>query len=297
MQEARRWELEPDWPADVQHYLLEEGGYGDAAMLMNEQVSRGGYEDGLTRKMASRLPEHSVTSLRRARDQPNLERLPDGRVVEKNVIRESSGMFSTVDLLAESISYSSATGRENLTINCNHMVVKAETDGSQVTSVICADLLANKMRTYRGKFFVLAAGSVGSSRIALQSKLADPSRLIGRGITDHPHFSIRYEWGLENPPIRCDDHAKLSIWHKGAADEYHPYNVEVLVNYIYWDVHVTDDDIWNDQIGKPKDRIGLDVQFFFPSKLGADNWVRLDAASKKVLIHTAPNDGGRKYAG
>lgn len=295
MQEARRWEIEPDWPADVQRYLLDQGGYGEAAKLMNEQVSRGKYEEGLLDKVTSLLPEHCVASLRRARDQPHLERLPDGKVVEKNVIRESSGMFSTVDLLVESISYSGAEGRENLTINCNHMVVQAETDGPRVTSVVCADLLANKMRRYRGKFFVFAAGSISSARIALQSKLVDPSGLIGHGITDHPHFAVRYEWGLEDPPIRLDDHAKLAIWHKDAADEHHPYNIEVLVNYLYWDVHITDDDIWNDQIGTAKDRIGLDVQFFFPSKLGVDNSVRLDPASKKVLVHTVPNDGGRAY--
>jgi choline dehydrogenase-like flavoprotein len=101
---------------------------------------------------------------------------------------------------------------------------------------------------------------------------------------------------LSDAPIRLDDHAKVMLQHAQAADEHHPYNVELLVNYQYWDRRVADEDVWRQMIVQPRDRIGIDVQFFFPSRLNDDNYLKLDQATNKLLVYTASNGGGLKYS-
>jgi choline dehydrogenase-like flavoprotein len=297
LQEAGEWEFGDHWPDSVRDYLLRGGGYRRALDLMREQVSRGPYEELLVQQLRSLLPDYRVRKLPRARHQPHLTELPDGSIVQQNLIRESNGMFSTVDLLLDSMSYPGKAGKENLTVNLNHMATHVEVNGSEAKAVVCQDLLANTRRRFHGKFVVLAAGSFGTTRIALTSGLTDPSSLIGKGLSDHPNFSVRFEWPMSDAPIGIDDHAKVMLQHAQAADGHHPYNVELLVNYQYWDRRVADEEVWRQRIVQPMDRIGIDVQFFFPSRLNDDNYVKLDQTANKLLVYTAPNDGGLRYGG
>jgi choline dehydrogenase-like flavoprotein len=292
IQEANEWEFGSAWPVSVLRYLLHEGGYARATQLMRRQLTRGPYEDELVARLSARFPEHRVRRLPRARHQPHLTELPDGRVVLQNVIRESNGMFSTVDLLSDSLSYPGAAGNENLTVNLNHMVTRIETEGRRAVGVVCEDLLSNTRRRYSARFVVLAAGSLGSTRIALQSALSDPGGLIGKGLSDHPNFSIRTEWPLREAPIGREDHAKLMLQHNAASHGQQPFNIEVLVNYQYWDRRVADEDVWRQQIVQPMDRIGMDVQFFFPSALDEGNHVSLNADSRKLSVFTGENTSG-----
>lgn len=295
IQQAQPWEFGGHWPQAVQDYLITEGGYARALSLMRKQLSRGPYEEQLVAEVTSRFPEYKVARLPRARHQPHLVELPDGRIIQQNLIRESNGMFSTVDLLLDSMAFQGAAGNANLTINTNHMVTHVETAGEHVSAVICEDLLANKRRRFKGKFVILAAGSLGSTRIALMSDLHDPNHLIGKGLTDHPAFSIRFEWPSENAPIGTEDHAKLMIQHADAADQNHPYNIEVLVNYQYWDRRVADEDLWQQVIVQSMNKVSVEVQFLFPSQLNDNNHVTLDTAARKLLVHTEANKGGLRY--
>ena len=82
---------------------------------------------------------------------------------------------------------------QNLTVNTGHLVTHIETSGRKATGVVCQDLIGNTTRTYKGKIVVLAAGSLESPRVALQSTLNDPNQKIGVGLTDHPaFFSAQY---------------------------------------------------------------------------------------------------------
>ena len=151
MQRARKWEFGSHWPGSVRDYLLRQDGYECASALMREEVTEGEYEENLIAKLTSRLPDYDVAKLPRARHQPHLLELQDGRVIQQNVIRESSGMFSTIDLLLDSMSYPGTAGNRNLAINLNHMVTEIETEGRTATGVVCQDLLANKIRRYKGR--------------------------------------------------------------------------------------------------------------------------------------------------
>ena len=119
--------------------------------------------------------------------------------------------------------------------------------------------------------------------------------MIGKGLTDHPNFGIEFDWPLDGP-IKLEEHAKVMLQHHGAADNRYPYNVELMVNYRYWDRRLADEDLWRQEVlGQPKDRTGITVQFFFPSHLHDDNYVRLDPRTGKLVIYTEENNGGASY--
>ena len=102
-----------------------------------------------------------------------------------------------------------------------------ETAGNRATGVHCYDLLEQTERTYRADTIVLAAGTIESAKIALQSGLADPANLIGRGITDHTirfrHFTV--------PPHHVHssttDSAKAVIQHPAATADAHAFDIVV----------------------------------------------------------------------
>ncbi|WP_051478972.1 GMC family oxidoreductase [Arthrobacter sp. H5] len=295
IQQAEPWEFGGHWPQAVQDYLTTEGGYDRALSLMRRQLTRGPYEEQLVAEVTTQFPEYKVARLPRARHQPHLVELRDGRIIQQNLIRESNGLFSTVDLLLDSMAFPGSAGNANLTINTNHMVTHVEAEGGHVNAVICEDLLANKRRRFKGKFVILAAGSLGSTRIALASQLHDPNHLIGKGLTDHPNFSVRFEWPAEDAPLGTQDHAKLMIQHADAADQNHPYNIEVMVNYQYWDRRVADEDLWQQVIVQAMNKVSVDVQFFFPSHLNDNNQVTFDPAVGKLSVYTEANEGGLRY--
>jgi hypothetical protein len=99
---------------------------------------------------------------------------------------------STADLLMESRLAAGPEGNQNLTINLNHMALRVETDGA-VGRVLARDLVAEKERTFRGRFVVLSGGTIESAKLALACGL-DMGGRGGTGLTDHPvyyaHFAI-----------------------------------------------------------------------------------------------------------
>ena len=122
-------------------------------------------------------------------------------------------------------------GRDNLTINVGHMVIHLETSGDRVTHVLSQDLQGNATRRYRGKFSVLAAGSLESGK-------------IGVGWTDDPAlFSVKYIVPDGNPFAGSDHLAKVFLFRPDATLTDHPFNVEALINPGYWHFRNSDTDL------------------------------------------------------
>ncbi len=216
------WELQ-FWPDEIQAFLAG-GGYEPAETLMRKRKRLGPFQDQVVQKLAGDLSGWQVEDVPRSRHQPTIDEA--GQMLD--VLQSSTGVFSTADLLLDSQSYHGGAGRDHLTINLGHLVTHIETEGSTASAVFCQDLLGNRTRRYRGKFIVLAAGSLESPRIALNSGLRDFNQKIGRGLTDHPaFFSKRYEipggnpfGGAESPrqsfPVqaRCH-HQRSSVQRRG----------------------------------------------------------------------------------
>ena len=199
----RGWELD-HWPADVAAYLTSIG-YPAAELLMRKQQVFGPYQRRVVEHLAERLPDYHVTDQPRSKHQPNLS--PDGSAIG-DVVDTSTGTFSTAELLLDSLGHSGRAGRENLTVNLQHRVVRMESTGPQAAVVHCHDLAGNVARTYRGRYVVVCAGSIESARIALQSDLRDPNGKIGARSDRPPRLFLPRRIGL-----RISHSATPRRWH------------------------------------------------------------------------------------
>ena len=278
------WEL-ASWPQNVRAYLASAAGYPQAETLMRKQRTLGRFQNRMVNEMRTAFSNHQVEDLPRSRHQPNLDH--QGQL--ENVIEGATGTFSTASLLADSLSFNGAAGRDNLTINLNHLVTRIETSGSKATAVICQDLKGNCQRRYRGKQIVLAAGSLETPRIAVRSQLLDPHQKIGVGLTDHPaFFSNVYELQATSPYAGFENHAKVLMFHKQATGTAHPYNVEVLINPKYWDVAHADDDVWRQEVGSDQ-RTLVRLQFVFASPLDDRNRIFHRGEGQKIGVQVHRN--------
>lgn len=282
----RSWEL-ATWPAPIHGYLTSTG-YDEAEQLMRKQRTLGPFQDRLIRELSQRFPQLQVEALPRSRHQPDLD--VEGQL--GNVLQGSTGVFSTADLLLDSLAYPGASGRDNLNVALNHLVTRVLTDGRRAVGVECQDLLGGVQRIYRGRQIVLAAGSLESPKIALASGLTDPNGKIGRGLTDHPaFFSNIYQIPKGSAFDGGNHHAKLLLGHKQATQSQHPYNVELLLNPKYWDVRLADDDLWRERIETDQHTL-VQMKFIFASPLVDGNTVRLRGPGEKLAVKVDRNLSG-----
>ncbi|MBC7946033.1 MAG: GMC family oxidoreductase [Burkholderiales bacterium] len=281
------WEI-GSWPQNVRNFLASAQGYPRAEKVMRKQMTLGAFQNQLVAALRGAFPDYQIEDLPRSRHQPNL----DQQGTLRNVIEASTGTFSTAALLLDSLSFHGSAGRDNLTINLNHLVTHIETGGGKATGVVCQDLAGNQTRRYRGKRIVLAAGSLESPRIALRSGLSDPQHKIGVGLTDHPaFFSNSYELSAASPWAGFENHAKVMMFHKQAASTQHPYNVELLINPKYWDVAHADDDVWRQQVGSDQ-RTMARLQFVMASRLDDGNRIVHRGEGQKLGVKVNHNLSG-----
>lgn len=276
------WEL-GFWPAPVRTFF-QQGGYEPAETLMRKVRRLGPFQDQVVARLKADLPDWHVEDLPRSVHQPFLT---DTGSLE-SIVQDSTGVFSTADLLLSSLAYAAPAGRQNLTINLGHLVTHIGTSGSTATEVVCQDLLGNATRRYRGRFIVLAAGSLESPRIALNSGLVDPAGKLGIGLTDHPaFFSATYHIPNGSPFGGSKRHAKVFLFKKTATFNDHPFNVEVVVNPELWQVRNSDDDLV--PVPNPSK---IKMTFTFASLLDDGNRVTSPGVGHKLSVHVRRNQAG-----
>ncbi|MBE9158875.1 GMC family oxidoreductase [Nodosilinea sp. LEGE 06152] len=186
------WELDR-WPRSLR-WFLEGGGYQQAEDLMNRvPLPPTPYRRRVKQFLRQNLAEFTAFDAPMAVQYSN----------PQDLSTVPTGMFSTADLLTESMLTNGPQGNQHLFINLNHPVSRVETQGNRVTRVVAYDLIAQQERSYQAKAVVLAAGTVESAKIAQLSGLADPTNKIGVGITDHPiyftHFALPVTADLYDP--------------------------------------------------------------------------------------------------
>lgn len=278
------WETQ-FWPDEIRDFLNPtNGGYVAAERLLRKRLRLGPFQDQVVARLRSDLSSWTVEDLPRSLHQPFI----DSAGSLGNIVENSTGVYSTADLLLSSLSYPGRAGRENLTINVGHMVTHLETANNQVTHVVCQDLQGNVTRRYRGKFIVLAAGSLESARICLNSGLADPNGKMGVGLTDHPaFFSARYTIPNGNPFAGPDRLAKVFLYRADATFDNHPFNVEVLINPEYWHFRNSDPDL------RPHPMPSMiEMKFVFASHLDDENFVRSRGIGQKLSVKVKRNQTG-----
>ncbi len=287
----RDWELQ-FWPAPVRAHLAGVG-YPQAEALLRKRRTLGPFQRSTVQALAGRFPDHLVTDLPQSLHQPNLG--PGDQL--GNVLEYSTGIFSTADLLLDSLAHGGRAGRDNLTVNLNHYVLRLERSGDAITDVVTWDLVGGAERRYRGRVVVLAAGSLESPRIVQRSGLPNPNGKVGRGLTDHPaFFSREYRLPPGGPFGGLTDHAKILLSHRQASFDQHGYNVEVLINPKYWDVRHSDDDVRAQNVDSDTDS-GVRLQFVLGSHLDDANTITDVGAGTKARVRVGRNLTGSHLFG
>jgi choline dehydrogenase-like flavoprotein len=283
----QEWEMK-QWPQSVQDFLIKKGangkdGYQLAEELMRMHKTLGTFQDEVIGHLKSKLPDLKIQDLPRSSHQPNLN---DQNTID-SVLFSSTGIFSTADLLSDSKAFPGAPGFHELTVNLNHLVTEIRADPSdpmRVKEVVCQDLLGNQERVYQGRAIVLAAGSIESPKIFLQSNLKNASGKAGVGLTDHPYlFSSNYLIPKGSPFWGGRNHAKILLSAGDASEGHYPFYVELLINPWYWHVRRADDDLW-ESLPDEQTRTEVAMKFGFAQSLVDSNWVRSEGANKKASI-------------
>lgn len=209
------WELAA-WPEAIRAWLLQ-GGYAEAERLVKKSVYDGwSYQETAKAFLAKGFPAFDVQDAPLAIDYPkSLSRplLPDG-------------VFSTADLLMESILTGPESNLNYPRVFERHPAVRVNHDGGRVQSVTALDLDADRFVEFKARAYVLAAGSLASAKIALASKL-EPHAAIGRGFTDHPVFYTHFGLPRTNDLYRESDAAKILMQRRGASQSVDPFNVVI----------------------------------------------------------------------
>ena len=213
------WEL-ANWPATVRNYLLGPG-YPAAEAAMNVvPPPLSAYQASARGFLAAAMPGYVAEDAALA-------------VQYAGATRWSvpAGFFSTADLLIEDRLVDDVdVARRKPTVNLNFAVWKVLADPANPRRVVGVqgwDLLGRTVRTFRAKKVVLAASTIESAKIALQSGLVDPTGKIGRGITDHTIRYRHFTLPPGNPHASTTDSAKVVLRHPAAAAGTHAFDVVV----------------------------------------------------------------------
>ena len=291
----RDWELE-HWPEPIRDYL-KNGGYDRAEKLMRKHVAAGEFQENLIARMKGEFPGWTIVNTPRSSHQPDFgpEEAPEKH--PPSFLFQSTGTFSSAELLLDSMNSGADRGK-GLHVNLNHLVTDLVHDGSKVESVICQDLVGNCRREFRGKYVVLAAGSLESVKIALQSKLNDPHKKIGIGLTDHPSYYAPDGWAggktfyIEKGTTFDDPtrHARI-FFYPDQPWEGHWFNVEIVLNGQYWRSRHADDDVLEAE--HPRDaRSMISFKFVFGSPIQEENSVQLPGRNERLIVRHAGNPTG-----
>ncbi len=211
------WQL-ASWPQVISDYLLNGGGYTAAEQRINiAPPPTSAFQTQSTAFLDSTIAGFDAV------DAPmGIEYVAPAHWMEP------VGLFSTADLLLEDYMRSGAPSPDRqLTVNLNHAVWTVTTNGSRATGVRCYDLVDQVHRVYTANVIVLAAGTIESAKIVLQSGLSDPANLVGQGITDH---TIRYRHFTVppgDPDATMTDSAKVLLQNAAATTQEHAFDIVV----------------------------------------------------------------------
>ncbi|HEY9736134.1 MAG TPA: GMC oxidoreductase [Trichocoleus sp.] len=259
------WEMD-FWPTPIKWYL-EDSGYQRAEDLMNRVPQPpSNYHQQVKRTLRTQFPDFNHF------DAPMAVQYSNGSLIP-------NGMFSTADLLMESMLTDDPSGNQNLSINLNHAVVEVKTSGTSVTSVVAFDLIAQKLRTYQAKAVVLAAGTVESAKIAQLSGLNDPNGKIGVGITDHPIYFTHFAIPAGSPFFSALESSKILSQHKTINGNQHAFNMVLELGADFNQGRYVDDNLLARQQLLKNNLMLCELVFLFNSPLMDGNSVQQNGPS------------------
>ena len=254
------WELD-QWPKRLKYYL-EDTGYIQAEDFTGRSTGpRTIYNRQIHLLLRELFPwMHHVDAPMAIRQNPEAA----------NTI--ATGVFSTADLITESLLTASPAGREGLSVLLNHQVIKVISDTGEAR-VDARDLRLDREVSFRAKAVVLCAGCLESARLAKRSKFPDPHGLIGSGTSDHSiyftHFSIPNDSPYFDPygnvktlsqPKEGDDAAKRL-----------PFNLLLELGADLNHGRYLDEDIFLEHVANRKRKMLCEIVFLCNEQLSETN--------------------------
>jgi choline dehydrogenase-like flavoprotein len=188
------------WPSRLRDDCLSVAGYPRAERLLGVEAEQGAYAKAVQLRLQKPFRHDRWEAIPMA-----IESTP----AQAGAIPR--GVFSTADLLLETAFTHQATGRDNLHLYPGHYATKLHTDGRQITGLRCLDLAADKWVELQAEKYVLAAGTLESAKLALNSQLPDPNAQIGRGWGSHPIYYLHFAVPASSPYFAKGETAKLSL--------------------------------------------------------------------------------------
>jgi choline dehydrogenase-like flavoprotein len=273
------WELD-SWPQALRWYLPQTG-YPRAERLLNSTPPPAStYASEVRQFLRAELPDF---------DHVDAPMAVDYRPAAGALL--AGGVFSTADLLTESRLTPGAAGQDRLHVLLNQAVTRLETAGGSVTSATAYDLLAERERTFHGKRFVLAAGTIESAKLAQLSDLEDPNQKIGSGFTDHPIFFTHFALPAGQPLYRASDSSKTLSQHREARSDNFPYNLVIELGADLNQGRYIDDQIYEAQVADRGQKMLCELVFLLNAPLVNGNRVAQQGASyvmPALTIQPAP---------
>jgi choline dehydrogenase-like flavoprotein len=279
------------WPQAIAHDL-KTGGYDAAESLVRKHITTGQFQEGVIASLEAMFPNHEVCDTPRAESQPDIG--------QASFIEQSTGTFSSAELLYDALTATGPLGRDNLSVNLNHLVTRLEWHGRKITGVVCQDLVGNRERVYRGARFVLAAGSTQTPRIALRSQLNDPSNRTGVGLTDHGSFFAGYDEVVKfvipanSTYAGNDKYARIFLYADPNAQ--HRFNTEIELNPDYFRIRHANRAYWQHYL-QTKGRTTVQLKATCATPLLDSNYVQLaQNPDDKVRLQMLPSAFGSEAA-
>lgn len=252
------WELD-FWPQKLK-WDLEDSYYDKAEALMGKSFSPNTlYSNSVHNVLFDLLPDYIH------KEAPMAIR---NRNEGSNMI--ATGLFSTADLIMESILSPGPFGKDNLKVLLNHDVIKIIPGDNEVT-VEVHDILNDKLLQYKAPKVVLAAGTIESSKIAHQSKLPS-TEIIGKGITDHPVYFTHFKIGPNSPYYEPYGNVKvLSQPKEGNSPDRDPFNILLELGADFNHGRYLDEAILKDHFQKRDFSMLCEIVFLCNQELIEDN--------------------------
>lgn len=197
----------------------------------------------------------------------------------------STGVFSTADVLMESLLTDTKAGNGRLHLLLNHQAIEVIPDDPAVVSV--HDLMRNRVLSLKARHVVIAAGCIESARLVSRSKqMPDPLGLVGKGVSDHPIFFTHFRIPRSSPYFEPSGNAKTLSQPKEGADSTNrlPFNLLLELGADLNHGRYLDEDLWNEHLAARKDYMLCEVVFLCNEALNETNGLSFEGPDARPIV-------------